>query len=157
MLALVADTAPPLSETVLLVCGVAWGIATSPLPLAALVAILLTPKPAKSALAFTATWFIAIFASLYLMSFVGEGLSQLAPSQSVLVKAYWTCIVLGAILLLVGLSLWYRGRNRDKTKDQERARRILEEAGEAGPRRAAIFAMASVVINVSNYPYFITI
>lgn len=156
-LSTLAASAPPYSQTLLLILPMGWALATSPLPLAALVAMLLTDKPVRASVTFTLTWTLGMIALIAAASTVGSTLLRLTPKGHKDDFVTISLIAIGLLAILIGITVWWRQRGKDHSGQRERTRRILDAAAAAGPRRALEFGLIAVFGNVTNYPCVLAI
>lgn len=84
----------------------AVGVAISPVPIIAIILMLLAPKAGSTSLGFLVGWVVGVVGATtvftVLAATVGLGDSDSGPSAA----ASWTKIVLGALLLLVAVRQW---------------------------------------------------
>lgn len=142
--------------TTLLLCAwMGWGLATSPLPLAALGVMLLNNHPARSALSFTATWFtcqfVAIAVSVPLVHLL-LGIQFSANERSVV---GYVGVILGSLMAIAAVILWSRSRHNQSTSGADKSAAFLNRASTATPRQAAQLGFIFGLLNVTNIAYWL--
>ena len=114
----------------------AWGIATSPLPLAGLAVILLARNPGKAAGVFTTAWFCCQLVALSLFAFASHQLVRIQVGAEEKQTLAYLLLGTGAVMLLAGLAIGYRDRRHPNPRNGERTRDFLRRAEHAGPADA---------------------
>lgn len=140
----------------LLVClYLGWGIATSPLPIAALLVMLLSKDARRTAVAFTATWLLLQAVAIAIFVVLASTLIHADPSPASDQRTGRAMLAVGiaCFVLAGGLALWNRAHPNPSRGDK--TRQFLQRAADAGPKDAAILAAASVLLNVTNIPYWV--
>lgn len=140
--------------TLALCVYLAWGLATSPLPLAGLAVILLSRQAGRAASVFTATWFVCQLVAISLFSFLAHYLLNFKETSHEKEVIGATLFGLGASMMLVGAIVWWRQRKHPDASSGKQARDFLERASRAGPREAWKLAIITALLNVTNLPYW---
>ena len=124
---------------------IAVGVLVSPMPIVALVLMLVSKKAAVNGVAFVLGWVIGIFLlGTVLLLAVGAASSG---SQETPAWASWLKVVLGAALLLMGVRGW-RGRPKDGAEAP--TPKWMEAVDEFSPVKAFGLAFALGAINPKN-------
>ena len=135
----------------------AWGIATSPLPLAGLAVILLARNPGKSAGVFTAAWFCCQLVALSVFAFASHQLVRIQVGAEEKQTIAYLLLGTGAVMLLAGLAIGYRDRRHPNPRNGQRTRDFLRRAEHAGPADAVKLAVLTALLNITNVPYWVAI
>lgn len=132
-----------------------WGLATSPLPLAALGVMLLNNNPGRAAVSFTGTWFACqLFAIALCVPLIHLllGIQFTASEKSVVGYAG---VILGTLITVGAVIAWLRGRRTDATSGQDKTAAFLQRAETATPREAAQLGFIFGLLNPSNIAYWL--
>lgn len=135
----------------------AWGIATSPLPLAGLAVILLARNPGKAAGVFTAAWFCCQLVALSVFAFASHQLVRIQVGAEEKQTIAYLLLGTGAVMLLAGLAIGYRDRRHPNPRNGQRTRDFLRRAEHAGPADAVKLAVLTALLNITNVPYWVAI
>ncbi len=132
-----------------------WGIATSPIPIAALFVMLLSKDSRRTSVAYTATWFVLQFLAIAACTWAARTFIHAAPTESHQHRIGAAMVAVGvACFALAGaLALWNRAHPNPARGDKTRV--FLKRAADAGPKDAAILAVLSGLLNVTNVPYWV--
>lgn len=124
----------------------AVGVAISPLPILALVLMLLARRARVVAPAFALGWVVGLTAVALVGLFVGSSLSEgdSGPERMDTVR-----IVLGAVLILTGIREWRRHRAAAGAEGAHEPR-WLTEIQSPGPGRAIVLGAALAGVNPKN-------
>ncbi len=142
------------SATLGLCVYLAWGLATSPLPLAGLAVILLSGRAGRAATAFTATWFGCQLVAISVFSFLAHYLVNLRETSHEKEILGICLLVLGSAMMLSGAIVWWRQRNHPNPKNGQQTRAFLARAERAGPAEAWKLAIVTALLNITNVPYW---
>jgi hypothetical protein len=124
----------------------ALGVAISPIPIIAIILMLLSKKAGANSLAFSFGWILGVAGALAVVILasgaIGTGTGG-APSHGVSVVK----IVLGVLLLLVGLRNW---RKRPKAGQPVELPKWLQAIGSITPAKSAGLGVALSAVNPKN-------
>ena len=135
----------------------AWGIATSPLPIAGVAVMLLSDQAKRTATAFTATWWACQLLAISVFSVIAHYLLNLHVSADERRDLAISLLVLGAIMAGAGVALALRSRWRPRPDAGAHTRSFLTRAQAAGTREAMGMAVATSLFNITNVPYWVSI
>ncbi|MFD6447450.1 GAP family protein [Promicromonospora sp. NPDC060204] len=124
---------------------VAVGVLVSPLPIVAVVLMLVSRRARANALAFVAAWFVAVFAVVAVVALVAGNASPDADGPAP--GTGWLKIVLGVLLLFLSVRQW---RGRPKPGVEPPAPRWMAAIDGFTPARSAGLAVLLAVVNPKN-------
>ncbi len=131
-----------------------WGLATSPLPVVALGAMLLNKKPGRAAAVFTAGWFIFNLLALAIIApIIDSAISAIDPAAHKHTIGIIGC-ALGTVLIVAAIVTWQRSRHSDHSNNANKTKAMIERAANADVRSAAWLAFIFSILNVTNYGYW---
>lgn len=133
----------------------AWGLATSPMPIAALLVMLLAKDPRRTSTSFTVTWLALQFLAISAFAFAARTFIHVDPTKGEAHRTGTWMIGVGiACFVMAGaLALWNRSHpNPSRGKS---TRKFLDAAQNAGPKDAAYLALLMAIVNITNLPYWI--
>lgn len=143
------------AATLALCAWMGWGLATSPLPLAALGVMLLNNNPARAALSFTATWFTCqLVAIAVCVPMVGLLLGIEFTTHEKSVVGY-VGVILGSLMTIGAVIAWIRSRHSDSTSGADKSAAFLNRAATATPRQAAQLGFIFGLLNITNVAYWL--
>ena len=125
----------------------AVGIAISPLPLIAVILMLVTPKGRANGIAFTAGWVISLAALVTVIVLAGSGADASAGDDGPATWTLWLKLGLGALFLLMGVKQW---RNRPREGHEARTPGWMKAIDRFTPVKSAGLAAALAVANPKN-------
>ncbi len=123
---------------------IAVGVAVSPLPMVAVVLMLVSGSARANAIAFLVTWFAAIGAIVTAVALVAGAASEEGPLPG---WVGWAKIALGSLLLLLAARQW---RGRPQAGDEPAMPRWMEAVDAFTPVRAAGLAALLGGVNPKN-------
>lgn len=135
----------------------AWGIATSPLPLAGLAVILLARNPGRAASVFTAAWFGCQLVALSIFAFASHQLVRVQIGASEKETLAYLLLGTAGVMLVAGVAIGYRDKRHPNPKNGQRTRDFLGRAERAGPADAVKLAVLTALLNITNVPYWVAI
>lgn len=135
----------------------AWGVATSPLPLAGLAVMLLADRARRTTITFTAVWFGCQLTALALFLWAAKLLGNLHISASTKTDIAWAMCGLGAVMVLSGVSMMLWQHFHPSGNSGKNTRAFLARAEVAGRKDAALMALATSGLNITNFPYWASI
>lgn len=141
-------------ETLAISSYLAWGIATSPLPLAGLAVMLLSERARRTAAVFTLTWWVTQVVALTAFAIGAHLLLGLKLSADERRDIALSLLVLGAIMLVAGAVMGWREWRHPSGDSGHQTRAFLAKAQVAGGKQAAGMAVATGLLNVTNVPYW---
>ena len=135
----------------------AWGIATSPLPIAGVAVMLLSERAKRTATAFTAAWWMCQLVAISVFAVVAHYLLAMHVTTDERRALATALAVLGVAMVFAGVVavLWERWRPNPNSGAHTRA--FLARAQVAGPRDAVGMALATSLFNITNLPYWVSI
>lgn len=134
-----------------------WGIATSPLPIAGLLVMLLSKRAKATAWAFTVTWLACQLVAISVFTVVARALASIRVTSSEKDTLAGLMLAVAAAMVIAGLVLVIKQRRHPDPNSGEHTREFLAKAADAGPRQAAGIAVTTAVLNVTNVPYWVGI
>lgn len=123
----------------------AVAVALSPLPIAALIFLLLSNRPKSNSLGFLIGWFLALIVNVGLFAFLFGASGVPAGGDPLGVKIFHA--VLGILLMLIGLNEW---RNRPKKGKKPKVPKWMEAVANFNPLKSFLIAASLVTINAKN-------
>lgn len=138
-----------------LIAYLAWGMATSPLPIVALALVMLGKRPLQTSVSYTSAWAANMAVGISVGCLAAHGVARVGISAGEKRVVGHVLVALGVVLIAYGLFMLWRTRGRPS--DSESVVRFLERAQNAGPREVAVLASVAGLLNLTNYPYFIGI
>lgn len=123
----------------------AVAVALSPMPIAALIFLLLSNRPKANSLGFLAGWFIALVVNVFIFAFLfgASGVPQGGDPIGVRIFHF----VLGVILILFALNEW---KKRPKKGQKPAVPKWMREIAGFTPTKSFLIATALVTINAKN-------
>lgn len=120
-------------------------VSLSPLPIAALIFLLLSNRPKSNSLGFLAGWFLALVANItiFVLLFGASGVP--AGGDPLGVKIFH--LVLGGLLILIGLNEW---KGRPKKGQKPKVPKWMEAVANFNPFKSFLIAASLVTINAKN-------
>lgn len=134
-----------------------WGIATSPLPIAGLLVMLLSKQARATAWAFTITWLACQLMAITAFTMLARALASIRITTSEKDDIAGLMLAVGAAMVVAGAVMVVKQRRHPDPNSGGRTRDFLDSAAEAGPRQAAGIAVTTAVLNITNVPYWIAI
>ncbi|WP_129787182.1 GAP family protein [Promicromonospora panici] len=123
---------------------VAVGVLVSPLPIVAVVLMLVSGRARANALAFVAGWFLAVLALVTVVALLAGSAS---PDDEPAAWTGWLKIILGALLLLLGVRQW---RDRPRGDAEPPAPKWMAAIEGFTPARSAGLAVLLGAVNPKN-------
>lgn len=120
-------------------------VALSPLPIAALIFLLLSNRPKSNSLGFLAGWFLALLVNITIFIMLFNASDVPAGGDPLGVKIFH--LVLGVLLILFGLNEW---RNRPKKGKKPKVPKWMEAVANFNPFKSFFIAASLVTINAKN-------
>lgn len=129
--------------TTLIAHGIA--VALSPLPIAALIFLLLSNKPKSNSLGFLLGWFIALVVNVFIFAFLlgASGVKQ--GGDPIGVRIFH--VILGVLLILIAFNEW---KGRPKKGQKPKVPKWMQEVANFNPFKSFMIAAALVTINAKN-------
>ena len=124
----------------------AIGVAISPIPIIAIILMLLSKRAASNSTSFLLGWLVGIAVVLSLVVAVA-GTETLSTSSGPTTGVSWTKVGLGALLLLVGLRDW---RRRPRDGEEPTLPRWLTSIERITPVKAAGLGVLLSAVNPKN-------
>jgi threonine/homoserine/homoserine lactone efflux protein len=125
----------------------AVGVAISPLPIIAVILLLLAPRGGIASAAFALTWVVTMVVVTLIVSAVAStaGLGDSGESSSTTTS--WINVAFGALLLLIGVRQW---RARPKSDDEVRLPKWMAAMDKVTPRKALSLGFLLSAVNPKN-------
>lgn len=120
-------------------------VALSPLPIAALIFLLLSNKPKSNSIGFLAGWFIALVVNVAIFAFLFGASKVPAGGDPVGVRIFH--LVLGIILMLFAVNEW---RRRPKKGQAPVVPKWMQAVAGFTPTKSFLIAVGLVTINAKN-------
>jgi MFS family permease len=123
----------------------AIAVALSPMPIAALIFLLLSNKPKENSLGFLAGWFVALVVNVFIFAFLfgASGVPQGGDPLGVRIFHF----VLGVILIIFAFNEW---KKRPKKGQKPTVPKWMKEITGFTPTKSFLIATALVTINAKN-------
>ncbi len=121
-------------------------VALSPMPIAALILLLLSNKARVNSILFLLGWVTAIFLNVGIFAFLSNTMQHADHKDSVVISSYIHA-VLGIILLLFAYKQW---RNRLKPGETPITPKWMETIETLSPLMAFVIAFSLITINAKN-------
>lgn len=123
----------------------AVAVALSPLPIAALIFLLLSNKPKANSVGFLAGWFTALIINVSLFAFLFGVANVPKGGDPVGVKVF--DIILGVILILFALNEW---KGIPKKGQKAKVPKWMQAVANFNPAKSFLIAASLVTINAKN-------
>lgn len=120
-------------------------VALSPLPIAALIFLLLSNRPKSNSIGFLAGWFVALIVNVSLFAFLFGASGVPQGGDPIGVKVFHG--VLGVILILFAFSEW---RKRPKKGQKPVVPKWMLAVASFSPTKSFLIAVGLVTINAKN-------
>ncbi len=143
------------TTTMWLCIWMGWSLATSPLVLAALVIMLLSNKPAKTASLFTLTWFVAQFVMFGVAIIIMHSLGSISFSGGHQKLIGLFAVAAGVIALIFAAISFRKDSKNPDPKNQQRTQSFFDMAEKADTREAVRLGVLASVLNVTNIPSWV--
>lgn len=121
------------------------GVTLSPLPIAALIFLLLSNRPKANSLGFLAGWFIALVVNVFIFAFLFGASGVPAGGDPIGVKIFHA--VLGVLLILIAVSEW---RKRPKKGQKPVTPKWMQAVASFTPFKSFLIAVGLVTVNAKN-------
>lgn len=120
-------------------------VALSPLPIAALIFLLLSNKPKSNSLGFLAGWFLALIVNITIFAMLFGASGVPAGGDPIGVKIFH--FILGLILVVFGINEW---KGRPKKGKKPKVPKWMETIANFNPLKSFLIAASLVTINAKN-------
>jgi threonine/homoserine/homoserine lactone efflux protein len=128
----------------------AFGVALSPMPIVAIVLMLITPKATSNGLSFLAGWVVGVAAAgAIVLAVVGPSATSEGQPED---WTFWLKLVLGVLLIVVGIREW---RGRPGAGDEVELPKWMSALDRFTPAKAAGSGVLLSALNPKNLIFIV--